>query len=109
MDEYEEHPSQKPEALLERIIQASSNPGDTILDPFSGTFTTSAVAERLGRKSIGIDQHKDYVAIGLRRLGIARTFLGEELRPVAKSTKRRNAAGVRSVNTPTQFLFETTP
>ncbi|MBF2759981.1 MAG: adenine-specific DNA-methyltransferase [Ectothiorhodospiraceae bacterium AqS1] len=53
MPEYEEHPSQKPEALLERIIKAGSNAGDIVLDPFSGTFTTSAVAKRLGRRSIG--------------------------------------------------------
>ena len=45
MPEYEEHPSQKPEALLERIIKVSSNEGDIILDPFSGTFTTSEVAK----------------------------------------------------------------
>ncbi|MBR2207808.1 MAG: adenine-specific DNA-methyltransferase, partial [Synergistaceae bacterium] len=44
MDEYENHPTQKPEALLERIIKASSNVGDVVLDPFSGSFTTSAVA-----------------------------------------------------------------
>ncbi len=45
MEEYEDHPTQKPIALLERIIKASSNVGDTILDPFSGTFTTSFVAK----------------------------------------------------------------
>lgn len=50
MDEYENHPTQKPIALLERIILASSNSGDLILDPFSGTFTTSFVAKKLGRR-----------------------------------------------------------
>ena len=55
MDEYENHPTQKPVALLERIIRASSNSGDIVLDPFSGTFTTSFVAKELGRKSIGIE------------------------------------------------------
>src|SRR5437660_380971 len=49
MAQYEEHPSQKPEALFERVILASSNAGETVLDPFSGTFTTGAVAQRLGR------------------------------------------------------------
>ncbi len=68
MPEYESHPSQKPEALLERIILASSNPGDMILDPFSGTFTTSAVAKKLGRASIGIELSEAYVHIGLRRV-----------------------------------------
>ena len=54
MPEYEEHPTQKPTSLLERIIKASSNEGDIVLDIFSGTFTTSFVAQQLNRKSIGI-------------------------------------------------------
>jgi len=70
MNEYRNHPSQKPEILLERIIKASSNKGDTILDPFSGTFVTCAVAQKLKRKSIGIDNQKEYVKIGLKRLKI---------------------------------------
>ncbi len=49
------YPTQKPEALLERIIQASSNPGDVVLDPFCGCGTTIAAAQKLGRKWIGID------------------------------------------------------
>lgn len=79
MDEYENHPSQKPEALLERIILASSNKDEIILDPFSGSFTTSAVAIRLGRKAIGIDINPDYFKIGLRRTGIANEYNGEAL------------------------------
>lgn len=71
MPEYEEHPSQKPEALLERIILASSNEGDVVLDPFGGTFSTAAVAQRLGRRSISSDLQESFVKIGLRRLGIA--------------------------------------
>ena len=70
MDEYEKHPTQKPVALLERIVRASSNPGDLVLDPFAGTFTTSFVAKKLGRQSIGIEIEEDYVKIGLRRLQI---------------------------------------
>jgi len=70
MPEYEKHPSQKPETLLERIIKASSNEGDTVLDPFSGTFTTCSVAQKLKRKSIGIENQPEYVKIGLKRLGI---------------------------------------
>ena len=80
MDEYENHPTQKPVALLERIIRASSNPGDIILDPFSGTFTTSFVAKKLNRKSIGIEIEEEYVKIGLRRLNIQMHYNGEELR-----------------------------
>lgn len=73
MDEYENHPTQKPEALLERIVKASSNPGDVVLDPFSGSFTTSAVAVRLGRVGIGIDMNEEYYEMGLRRTGITVT------------------------------------
>jgi adenine-specific DNA-methyltransferase len=68
MPEYEEHPSQKPEALLERIILASSNPGDVVLDPFAGTFTTAAVAKKHNRKSISTETQYEYVKIGLRRV-----------------------------------------
>lgn len=85
MGEYENHPTQKPVALLERIIRASSNPGDIILDPFSGTFTTSFVAKSLGRKSLGIEIEAEYVKIGLRRLGIATHFKGEPLKRPMKS------------------------
>lgn len=82
MDEYENHPTQKPEALLERIIKASSCPGDIVLDPFSGSFTTSAVATRLGRVSIGIDLNEEYYEIGLRRTGIATERNGKSLEKV---------------------------
>lgn len=90
MAEYEEHPSQKPEALLERIIRASSRPGDVVLDPFSGTFTTSAVAQRLGRRSIGIELDESYVGVGLRRLGLATELNGRSLLRAPKRTARVN-------------------
>jgi len=77
MQEYENHPSQKPEVLLERIIKASSNKGDVVLDPFGGTFTTCAVAQRLERKTIGIEMQPEYIKIGLRRLGITYHYKGE--------------------------------
>lgn len=79
MDEYENHPTQKPEALLERIILASSKEGDVVLDPFSGSFTTSAVANKLKRKNIGFDLNEEYFEIGLRRLGICDTYKGHKL------------------------------
>jgi site-specific DNA-methyltransferase (adenine-specific) len=92
MDEYENHPTQKPIALLERIIKASSNVGDTILDPFSGTFTTSFVAKQLDRKSIGIELQEDYVKIGLRRLRLADEYKGEKLQKEIRTfeTKRQS-------------------
>jgi len=79
MEEFENHPTQKPVALLNRIIQASSNVGDVVLDPFSGSFTTSFVAKMLNRKSIGIEINEDYVKIGLRRLELATEYNGERL------------------------------
>lgn len=79
MDEYEEHPTQKPIALLERIIKASSNLNDVVLDPFSGTFTTCYVAKQLGRRSIGIELNEKYVKIGLRRLNLSNEYKGEAL------------------------------
>lgn len=86
MNEYENHPSQKPESLLERIILTSSNSNDVVLDPFSGSFTTSAVAIKLGRKAIGIDNNIEYYKIGLRRTGITTNFNGEILE---KDKKRK--------------------
>lgn len=88
MDEYEDHPTQKPVALLERIIKASSNTGDLVLDPFSGTFTTSFVAKQLGRRSIGIELQEDYVKIGLRRLDLQTNYNGEKLEKEPRSYER---------------------
>ncbi len=89
MGEYEDHPTQKPCALLERIVRASSNPSDIVLDPFSGTFTTSFVAKSLGRKSVGIEIEDAYVKIGLRRLGISTHFKGEPLKRPLRSYERK--------------------
>ncbi len=94
MDEYENHPTQKPELLLERIIKASSNKGDIVLDPFSGSFTTSAVASRLGRVSIGIDMNEEYFEIGLRRTGITDEYNGKKL---VKEKKRKTNASSKYV------------
>ena len=62
------HPTQKPEALLHRLILATTNPGDIVLDPFFGTGTTGAVAKRLGRRFIGIERDSDYVAAARQRI-----------------------------------------
>lgn len=100
MPEYEVHPSQKPEALLERIIGASSNPGDVVLDPFSGSFTTSTVARRLGRKSIGIETQREYIEVGLRRCGISGQLDGKVLVKPEKTRRHRNANGKHAVEGP---------
>ena len=89
MDEYENHPTQKPEALLERIIKASSNEGDVVLDPFSGSFTTSAVAVKLNRVAVGIDMNEEYFEMGLRRTGITDQYKGKIL---VKEKKRKTNA-----------------
>lgn len=62
------HATQKPEALLYRVILSSSNPGDTVLDPFFGSGTTGAVAKALGRHWIGIEQEAQYIRIANERL-----------------------------------------
>ena len=62
------HPTQKPEKLMEVIIEASSDKGDIVLDPFFGTGTTGIVASRLMRKWIGIEVNKDYFKIASARL-----------------------------------------
>ncbi len=62
------HPTQKPEALLYRVLLACTNPGDVVLDPFFGTGTTGAVARRLGRNWIGIEREKKYVKVARERI-----------------------------------------
>jgi site-specific DNA-methyltransferase (adenine-specific) len=91
MSEYENHPTQKPIALLERIIKASSNEGNIVLDPFSGTFTTSYVAKKLNRKSIGIEIDETYSKIGIRRVLEQFELNGEDLRPEPKIYQIKNA------------------
>lgn len=66
------HPTQKPEALLHRIILAATNPGETVLDPFFGTGTTGVVAKKLGRRYLGIERDEKYVALAKERLSKAR-------------------------------------
>jgi site-specific DNA-methyltransferase (adenine-specific) len=90
MEEYQNHPSQKPEALLERIILASSQEGGIVLDPFGGTFTSGAVAKRLGRNSISIESQEEYVKIGLRRVLGWQEYKGEKLLPPQKKQTKRN-------------------
>lgn len=91
MEEYENHPTQKPTALLDRIVRASSNLDDVVLDPFSGTFTTSYVAQMLGRNSIGIEIEEEYVKIGLRRLTIQETCNGAILRREPKTYEQQQS------------------
>ena len=66
------HPTQKPEALLYRVLLASTKPGDVVLDPFFGTGTTGAVAKMLGRRWIGIEREADYRAAAEARIARVR-------------------------------------
>lgn len=65
------HPTQKPEALIYRILLACTKPGDVVLDPFFGTGTTGAVAKRLGRRWIGIEREAGYCAAAIERIEAA--------------------------------------
>ena len=65
------HPTQKPEALLYRVLLACTKPGDVVLDPFFGTGTTGAVAKRLGRRWIGIEREPDYCSAARQRIEAA--------------------------------------
>jgi modification methylase len=66
------HPTQKPEALLHRLLLASTNPGDLVLDPFFGTGTTGAVARRLGRRWLGIERDPAYAEAATERIARVR-------------------------------------
>ncbi len=68
------HPTQKPEALLHRILIASSSQGDLILDPFFGTGTTGSVAKKLGRRFLGIEQNLEYVRVAEKRIRDTMTY-----------------------------------
>ena len=80
------HPTQKPEALLHRVVLASTRPGEVVLDPFFGTGTTGAVARRLGRHYIGIERDAAYADIAEAR--IAATEPAADIDLVATPSKR---------------------
>ncbi len=81
------HPTQKPEALLHRVIMASTRPDDVVLDPFFGTGTTGAVARKLGRRFIGIEREAEYRRIAEMRLAAISDVVDREL--VDAPAKRR--------------------
>ncbi len=77
------HPTQKPEALLHRILMATTNPGDVVLDPFFGTGTTGAVALKLRRHFIGIERDSTYVGAALKRIAAIKPAAREAVEPIA--------------------------
>jgi len=89
------HPTQKPEALLYRILLACTKPGDVVLDPFFGTGTTGAVARRLGRSWIGIERESSYVKVAKTRINSTLPLDESAMRTVAdKREQPRVAFGV---------------
>lgn len=81
------HPTQKPEALMKRIILASSNKGDLVLDPFVGSGTTCLVANFFNRKWIGIDINPDYIEMSRKRIKQEKTLL-DSIDPREERTPR---------------------
>ena len=89
------HPTQKPESLLHRVLLATTNPGDIVLDPFFGTGTTGAVAKMLGREYIGIERETSYRKIAKERISKIRKFDQEALQvTTSKRAEPRVAFGV---------------
>lgn len=71
MPENTDHPTQKPEKLVAKIILAGSNPGDVVFDPFLGSGTTSVVAKKLGRQYVGVEIDETYCCLAEKRLALA--------------------------------------
>ena len=118
------HPTQKPEALLARVLMSSSKPGDVVLDPFFGSGTTGAVAKKLGRDFVGIEREQDYIEAATQRIADVKplgkaeltVMTGKKAEPrvafsvlldaqllkpgtVLHSSKRRHSATVRADGT----------
>ena len=104
-DERVDYPTQKPEALLERIIKASSNPGDIVLDCFMGSGTTCAVAQKLGRRWIGCDINTGAIQTTIKRI----TKILEEQKTTEKIEKSKNKTGGKTGNQEETKLDKTWP
>ena len=105
------HPTQKPEALLHRILLATTRPGDLVLDPFFGTGTTGAVARRLGRRFIGIERDPGYAAIARRRIAAVKPAASDLVALESKRDAPRIPFGnlvERGLLAPGDVLFDAT-
>ena len=98
------YPTQKPVALLERILAASSNPGDVVLDPFCGCGTTIAAAEKLGRAWLGIDI--THLAIALQKYRLKAAFGLEDRKDYAVVGEPTDLAGARQLATEDRYQFQ---
>ncbi len=104
------HTTQKPEALLYRVLLASTAPGDVVLDPFFGTGTTGAVAKRLGRRYIGLEREEKYVAVAKERLSKVPPLAPENLE-ITRSKRQQPRIPFgwvveRGLLSPGQILFD---
>src|SRR6266849_1635923 len=103
------HPTQKPEALLHRVLLASTRPGDTVLDPFFGTGTTGAVARLLGRHFIGVERDPDYAALARARCAAVEPADAELVNAPAERDEKRIPFGTlveRGLIRPGAILFD---
>jgi modification methylase len=86
------HPTQKPEALIARILNAASKPGDLVLDPFFGSGTTGAVARKLGRNFVGIEREEIYARAARERIAAVTPLAADDLvQPIARRAEPRVA------------------
>ena len=103
------HPTQKPEALLHRVLMASTRPGDLVLDPFFGTGTTGAVAKHLGRRFIGIERDPAYAALARERIRAVKPAHLEDVVAPQKREEPRIPFGTlveRGLLKPGEVLFD---
>ena len=92
MGEKTPHPTQKPEELVRKLVLASSDPGNLVLDPFSGSGTTATVAEQLGRRWLACDNNQQYNEWAIQRLGrVVRRSVAEWVRFDAETVQRRES------------------
>ncbi|MBV9584573.1 MAG: site-specific DNA-methyltransferase [Alphaproteobacteria bacterium] len=111
LDGKKAHPTQKPEALLHRVLLASTRPGDVVLDPFFGTGTTGAVAKLLGRRFVGIERDPAYAAIARDRIAAVSPAASEALALESKREMPRIPFGSlieRGLIRPGEVLFDQT-
>ena len=93
------HPTQKPEALLARVMMASTKPGDVVLDPFFGSGTTGAVAKRLGRHFVGIDREQGYIDAARARIDAVRPLDEADLSLMTSKRSEPRVAFVSLIDT----------
>ncbi|TIP37384.1 MAG: site-specific DNA-methyltransferase [Mesorhizobium sp.] len=93
------HPTQKPEALLARIMMASTKPGDVVLDPFFGSGTTGAVAKRLGRHFVGIEREQAYIDAANERIAAVRPLESADLTVLSGKRAEPRVAFVSLIDT----------